>query len=153
MSFSDTAASYLAVGGGGSSVLCWVFFSFPLFFFLLLQSSICKNYMWFLSLSSEVLKLLLKLLLKKGFGQLSMEKKYILSLVKYFNVSSSKNQKPKATGVAPLSNTRGAATGACGSGGGVPVPVPPDRRGQLLIKEKQEKKRLLNFQSGGRKGS
>lgn len=31
--------------------------------------------------------------------------------------------------------------------------VPPDRRGQLLIKEKQEKKRLLNFQSEGRKGS
>lgn len=78
MSFSDTAASYLAVQG--DSVLGW-FFSF-LFFFNLFFGC-CKlafvRIICGFSLSSEVLKLLLKLLLKKGFSELSMEKKKVYS--------------------------------------------------------------------------
>lgn len=48
-----------------------------------------------------------------------------------------KPKRPKARGVCPLSNIHGAAAGAYGSGDG--VLVPPDRRGQLLIKEKHKK--------------
>lgn len=108
--------------------------------------------MWFFSLSSEVLKLLLKLLLKKGFSELSMDKKYIPSLVKYFNVLSSKSQRGQKLGELPLCQiSMELLLGHVGVA--VVSQSPPDRQGQLLIKEKPKKKRLLNFQSGGRKGS
>lgn len=98
------------------------------------------------SLSSEVLKLLLKLLLKKAFSELTMEKSIFLSL-SYILMCWA--PKPEAKSQRSLSSAKYPQS-CCwgnGSGNGVPVRVPPplDRRGQLLIKEKHKKKEVAEL--------
>lgn len=83
VSFSDTAGSCLPVGWQGVSVLLFFFFffsKFPLYFFPFCFKLAFARILCDFSPSSEVLKLLLKLPLKKAFSELTMEKSILLSL-------------------------------------------------------------------------